>query len=295
MLSPELKLGIIGYPLEHTLSPVLHQTLMTELGIAGNYQVFETPPDTLAQQLTTLATGGYRGVNITIPHKVAVIPFLKQLSPEAQLVQAVNTIVFGDNGWVGHNTDVIGFSHSLPARMREALPQTHVLILGAGGSARAVLTALIQAQTAQITLAIRSPEKAQAITSVFEAVKAHTQAPTLLQIKPLATLSTLTPYQLVVNTTPVGMAPQTEHSPLAADLVQTLPPNGFVYDLIYRPATTTLMRQCAQQNILTQNGLDMLLYQGVASFRYWSCQEIPGPIIEKARTRLQQHTSTSTG
>lgn len=287
-----LKLGIIGYPLTHSLSPLLHAELMRGLGLEGEYAKYERPPEQLLGCLQALGQQGLRGLNVTIPHKVSVMHEMDWLNPQAQLAGAVNTIVFerqpgGGLTLSGHNTDIGGFLRSLPLPVMTALPHSHVLILGAGGSARAVMTGLIEAQTQAITFAVRNPAKALSITSDGQLIRKTLNSPTVLNLVTVDNLSDLSGFTGLINTTPVGMYPKTEACPLAPALLETLPETAWVYDLIYRPLETQLLQLARQQQRLSLNGLDMLIYQGIGSFELWWGQSVPAALLPSLRHCLQ--------
>jgi shikimate dehydrogenase len=283
-----LKLGIIGYPLKHTLSPLLHARLLQVMGLDGEYTPYEIHPDALPDTIEELAARGIRGLNVTIPHKVAVMPLLDWLSPEAQMIGAVNTVVFENSGEhkQGHNTDILGFVRSLPANVTERLPESNILVLGAGGSARAVLAGLIQLGVATITLAVRDPDKAIPLISDAEVMKQAYRSETAITILSLESLPALEGFQGVINTTPVGMWPDEQVGLLSRIQLKTLPAGAFVYDLIYRPLQTRLLADAL--GIQTFNGLDMLLYQGIAAFELWQDQPVPTDLLPAIRTHLAQ-------
>lgn len=283
-----IKLGIIGDPLKHSLSPRLHAHLLFSLGCSGEYQTYEMKAADLPAELNRLAIEGLHGLNVTIPHKVAVMKLLDRISPEAQLAGAVNTIVFEDNGQtrVGHNTDIVGFSHSLPASVAARLPESNILVLGSGGSARAVLMALIQHGAAEITFAVRKPENAVALTGDATLMKEHFGADTLIHVVSLHSLPSLESFAGVINTTPVGLWPQVEESLLSPLQLETLPAGAFVYDLIYRPLQTRLLQDAEELGYQTSNGLDMLLYQGIASLELWLKKPIPADAFASLREEM---------
>ncbi|WP_373532616.1 shikimate dehydrogenase [Vampirovibrio sp.] len=294
-----LKLGIIGHPLTHSLSPLLHANLLQLLGLAGEYRKYDCPPADLDALLPTLAHQQVRGLNVTIPHKVAVMKAMDWLSPEAALAGAVNTIVFSRSEknpdaknpdlytLKSYNTDITGFMRSLPAGVLHDLPQSDLLVLGAGGSARAVMTGLIQAKTASITFAVRDPLKAISITSDGEMVKQTYQSPTQLNLVSLDTLPCLSAFQGLINTTPVGMYPQEAQSPIPAHQLEALPLQAWVYDLIYRPIETRLLSLAKAQGLITANGLDMLIYQGICAFELWSEMNVPAHFTPALRQTLE--------
>jgi len=276
------KLGIFGHPLSHTLSPVLHQTLLAKAKLKGEYLPYDIPAEQLRSHLHQFIAEDGHGLNVTIPHKVAVMPLLDSVSQNAQLIGAVNTIIIQPDGSShGDNTDIVGFTESLPALLKQQLPQQHVVLLGAGGSARAVLASLIQLETQKITISARQLEKALSLkqSGLFmrEAYQSQTQLDTCL----ISELENLQPIQGAINTTPQGMWPHTEASPISENTLQQLFQTSssesglFVYDLIYKPQDTQLLKLAQRLNVQTFDGLDMLILQGVAAFRLWTKAELP--------------------
>lgn len=291
-----LKLGILGYPIHHTLSPVLHGKLMALTGLSGQYDVFSTPPEELVTAILRLRKEGYVGLNLTIPHKVAAMSLCDHLSPQARQIQAVNTITLREDGIWGENTDVTGFLESFPHEVRQSMPHRSALVLGAGGASRAVLAAFITAAVPHITLAARSPERASATLAMAETMIRETQSKTRLQFIPwnpeVADLEGLESFQIVVNTTPIGMSPDRQNmSPLKKDAISALPSAAFVYDLIYRPQTPRLIQESLDLGLAAMAGLDMLILQGVAAFEIWTGQKIPPTALPELRHTLQKEMS----
>lgn len=283
------KLGIIGHPLGHSLSPLLHAELLKSVGLTGEYRPYPLPSEELASGLNRLKAEQVRGLNVTIPHKVAVIPLLDWVSPDAQLIGAVNTIALEPNGQKkGYNTDAIGFMRSLPEAITERLPESSVLVLGAGGAARAVLSALLQLKTAEITFAVRNPESALPIINLSEKIRQAYRSDTSVHLLALAELPSLGSFQGVINTTPVGMWPKVEESPLVAIQLEALPQGAFVYDLIYRPLSTQLLEQADTLGYCALNGLDMLIHQGIAAFELWTGKTISPTLLPRLRETLAQ-------
>lgn len=255
-----MQLGIIGYPLGHTLSPIIHQRLLSEFKLEGRYDVMEIPPAHLAEDLKKLES--WQGFNVTIPHKVAIMPLLDALNPAAQSTGAVNTVIRQDKRWVGDNTDVTGFLNSL-----SSLP-TRPLVIGAGGAALAVINAL---HNHPLTLACRNPDK----------------APEDIKTIALADLHDLSRFDWVINTTPVGMSGHPiQDSPLNTGQLETLPNNALVYDLIYRPLETQLLKDAANRGLQTQNGLLMLIHQACAAFTLWTGKVVPDTLIPELEMLL---------
>jgi len=271
-------LGVLGDPVRHSLSPAMHNAALAELGLEWAYLALPTPAADLATVVRALEAMGCRGLSVTIPHKQAVAELCRERSPLAQRVGAVNTLVPLDGGgWMGTNTDVEGFM----APLRHGPWQgKRALVLGCGGSARAVVAGLVELGFGAITVAARRPEALAAFV--------QTCGPWAPQLTPLAwsdldksTNKALTQADLVVNTTPIGMAGAKDPAgatdpaarkacPLNSAQLDQLRPGATVYDLIYTPRPTQLLRQAAQRGCPTQDGLEMLVQQGAAALRLWS-------------------------
>ena len=276
-------LGVLGDPVRHSLSPAMHNAALAELGLEWAYLALPTPAADLATVVRALEAMGCRGLSVTIPHKQAVAELCRERSPLAQRVGAVNTLVpLEGGGWMGTNTDVEGFV----APLRHGPWQgKRALVLGCGGSARAVVAGLVELGFGAITVAARRPE----------ALAAFAQAcgPWAPQLTPLAWSAlgsgtdqvsghtALAEADLVVNTTPIGMASAPDPAgaldpaavkacPLNPAQLDQLRPGATVYDLIYTPRPTQLLRQAARRGCPTQDGLEMLVQQGAAALRLWS-------------------------
>jgi len=288
-------LGLLGWPVAHSLSPAMHNAAAAALGLDVVYVPLPVRPEDVGTAVSALPALGFLGVNVTVPHKQAVIPFLDDREPGAKAIGAVNTIVVKqstDNSeqltannlqssifnpqspvsslpsLTGHNTDWIGLLADL-AELGVEVNGRDCLILGAGGSARAVAYALAQAGGRVQVLARRSAQAQELV----EAIGPHLPRPLAgwLHAWPLSELATAVAHAtapLIVNTTPVGMSPHVEPSPWPAAV--PFPPNAFVYDLIYNPPTTSLMRQAQAAGCRTANGLGMLLWQGAKAFELWT-------------------------
>ncbi len=269
--------GLLGWPLGHSVSPAMHDAAFRALGLDGRYDALPTPPEALAAAVAGLAAAGYRGVNVTIPHKQAVMPLLDELSAAAQAIGAVNTIVVGNQGLTvlgrtvspaltGDNTDWLGFLHPLDARGFD-LAGKSALLLGAGGSARAVVYALLQRGLAHLTIWARTPTRATDLATHAQSLSPSLTIPQFPN-SPL----TISP-DLIVNTTPLGMWPHVDASPWPADL--PFPAGALVYDLVYRPQRTLFLQQAAAAGCAVQGGLEMLAAQGAAAFELWTGQKPP--------------------
>ena len=255
-------LGVLGHPVGHSLSPAMHNTAIDALGLDWVYLALPVPAEGLATVVRGLEAIGCRGLNITIPHKQSVAGLCRRLSPLAERVGAVNTLVpLEGGGWLGTNTDVEGFLTPLRGQSWQG---RQALVLGNGGSARAVVAALVELELDTITVVGRRPEALAAFAADCSSWAPRLGTCTL--DRPLEPL--LASADLVVNTTPVGM--NSDQCPLSPGQLAVLRPMATVYDLIYVPRPTQLLRQAAARGCSTIDGLTMLVHQGAASLRLWS-------------------------
>lgn len=255
-------LGVLGHPVGHSLSPAMHNAAIDALGLDWVYLALPVPAEGLATVVRGLEAIGCRGLNVTIPHKQAVAGLCRRLSPLAERVGAVNTLVpLEGGGWLGTNTDVEGFLTPLRGQSWQG---RQALVLGNGGSARAVVAALVELELDTITVVGRRPEALAAFAADCSSWAPRLGTCTL--DRPLEPL--LAAADLVVNTTPVGM--NSDQCPLSPGQLAVLRPMATVYDLIYVPRPTQLLRQAAARGCSTIDGLTMLVYQGAASLRLWS-------------------------
>jgi shikimate dehydrogenase len=278
------KLGLIGYPLAHTLSPQIHAAALKACGLQGDYLPFTIHPndkDSLKTILHRLRTGGLHGLNVTIPHKQTVIEHLDELTPTAQAIGAVNTIYLRGGKLIGDNTDALGFLIDLKKILVENQSKIEnrksAIVLGAGGSARAVVHALLT-DGWNVTLAARRTEQAEQLAASFP----H-------YYLPITDFSSflLQPSSLLVNTTPLGMTPHTETSPLPDHAA--LPPSTIVYDLVYNPRETKLVRQAKAQGCRAVTGLGMLIEQAALAFQLWTGCTPPRQALWNAVDLLTAH------
>lgn len=274
--------GLIGYPLGHSLSPFMHNAAFKALDVDAAYELFPLKEDELDDFFGKLKEkdSPVFGLNVTVPYKEKVIKYLDGLNPYAQKVSAVNTIVIGkDRKLVGYNTDGPGFLAHL-TEIGFPTKDKRVVMLGAGGAARAVLSALcmIPERPQQIKIYDIEHEKAERLVSDL---KKNMNGDILEAVMSIDDLD-IELSDLLINTTPVGMKPT--DIPLVDE--ETLHANLCVYDLIYNPAQTTLLKMAHEKGAKTSNGLGMLFYQGVLSFQHWAGIELPGNVKAKMRKAL---------
>jgi shikimate dehydrogenase len=272
--------GLIGYPVGHSRSPAMQQAAFDALGIPAHYVLWETPPETLAERIASLRAPEVLGANVTIPHKTAVVPLLDALAPSAlQAGGAVNTIVRGADGRLtGHNTDVTGVLRVLDSHGAGGAGQS-ALVLGAGGAARAAWAAAHERRMT-LRVAARHPSAAREALSALGLSSAETiplDAPDELA-KALATSS------ILINATSVGMGDPLA-SPLSAELLAHLPPTALVFDMVYAPPVTALLRMAQARGLLVVRGLEMLLEQGAAAFELWTGSPAPIAVMRAALNR----------
>ena len=289
--------GVLGDPVRHSLSPAMHNAALAALGLDWVYLALPVAAADLATVVAALEALDCRGLNVTIPHKQAVAALAAELSPLAQRLGAVNTLVRRPGGgWLGTNTDVEGFLAPLREgnRPEQQAPGQRAVVLGCGGSALAVLAGLEQLGFSSIAVAGRN---ANALAALQAGCRDWLPA-----LEPLAwttanderLLQALAQADLVVNCTPVGMASTRDpmaanRSPLAAAALDRLRPGTGVYDLIYTPRPTTLLRGAAERGCRTWDGLEMLVQQGAAALRLWSGRDtVPVDAMRQAALeRLQ--------
>jgi shikimate dehydrogenase len=293
-------LGVIGDPIEHSLSPVMHNAAIAQLGVDYVYLPLPVQPADLGVAIAGFAAIGLQGFSVTIPHKQAIISLLSDVSSIAKVVGAVNTVWRTETGWSGTNTDVEGFIAPLQALNRD-WSQTTPVILGNGGAARAVVVGCSQLGCPEIHVVGRN------VQTLSQFQQTWVDAPLIgrgeegergrkididglditLNIHRWEELPELLPQaDLVVNTTPVGMYPHVEQSPLNAAAMQVLRPGAIAYDLIYTPNPTQFLRQAKEQGAIAIDGLEMLVQQGAAALKIWLGQTPPVDIMRRS---LREH------
>jgi shikimate dehydrogenase len=282
-------LGVIGYPLAHSHSPRLHEAALRASRLTGEYRLYLVPPlpagqESLEVLIDSLRDGHLDGLNITLPHKQAVISFLDELTPLAAQIQAVNTIYRRGYRLIGDNTDAPGFLADLKKQFPQAINPQAALVLGSGGSACAVVYALLTAGW-HVTLAARRPDMARNIKDSFSSIRQSCEVIGLGSLQEFVfslerqrrephekitspEQNSSRPLSLIVNTTPIGMAPESERSPWPDGL--PFPKGAFVYDLVYNPVDTALVRAAREAGLVAASGLGMLIEQAALSFERWT-------------------------
>lgn len=251
--------GVMGWPVEHSRSPRLHGYWLEKYGIAGSYEHLPTPPEKFASALRRLAEEGWRGANVTIPHKESALALAEEATDRARAIGAANTLLIGDDGRIrADNTDAFGFIENLKELAGASWNRTEpALVLGAGGAARAAIYALLEEGVPEIRLANRTAARAEALATVFGA-----------RVRPVdwsAAEAALPGAGLIVNTTSLGMAGQ---PPLTLDL-SGAEDAAVTTDIVYTPLITPFLAAADARGLKTVDGLGMLLHQGRPGFGAW--------------------------
>jgi len=277
--------GIIGDPIGHSMSPAIHNAAFAKMGIDYMYVPFRVRQEELGKAIEGVRALNIRGLNVTIPHKVAVIPFLDELDPLAERIGAVNTIVNDDGVLTGYNTDATGSLQTLLERGVEPRGKNTV-ILGAGGVSRAVSFILAERGAHLVILNRRleldwAEELASRISQVFK------QEVEALELNKENLAKVLDKADIVVNATSVGMSPNIDETPVSPDLLK---PSLIVFDIVYNPIKTRLLREAEAAGAKTISGVDMLVWQGALAFELWTGLKAPVKLMrEEAIRGLQEH------
>ncbi|KKB36395.1 shikimate dehydrogenase [Bacillus thermotolerans] len=253
--------GVIGDPIAQSMSPVMHNDAFERVGIDAYYHPFHVQPAHLSAAVQGMKAIGVNGFNVTIPHKAAIIPLLDRVDPLAKSIGAVNTVVWENDGWTGYNTDGSGFVRGLQEEYGTSLEGKNMLVIGAGGAARAIYYTLAFEGAGRIDIANRTVEKGLELLNgcpvpVEGAAFSVAEAAEQLEV-----------YDIIVQTTSIGMVPLTDESPLPVDRLKQ---GTFLSDIIYNPLETKIMREAKLRGARVQSGLKMFVYQGALAFEKWT-------------------------
>lgn len=285
----DVGLAVLGDPIAHSISPELHNAALRELSESDErfanwrYDKIEVSARQLADALPRLAELGYRGINLTIPHKVEVLPLLKSVDEEALAMGAVNTLVWDENGWLGRNTDGYGLEQGVHEDLGVRLEDSSILILGAGGAARAATAQCLLRGCETVWLGNRSLDRLAGVTealgNVFESHRIRTFALSKLpsEIENLEDL-------LVINATSLGLR-ENDPSPLA---LNGLSSKTKVYDMIYNPPETALMKEGLEAGMATGNGLSMLVHQAAKALEIWTGERVSSRVMLASARRAME-------
>lgn len=262
----ENKFCVIGYPLGHSLSSVIHKAGFKSLGIAAEYETIETPPETLVERIKYLKNNNYKGFNVTIPLKLPVALFIDEVDKYADIASAINTVIINpDRTMKGYNTDVIGFRNAIPKDF--SLTGKVAGILGTGGAAHAASVALADSGVKEIRFYTRSIPNSLELLNYMRKVFPKVQFDAY-QIEYIRDLSMV---DILVNTTPIGMLGRSaDMTPVEKLQLGTLPQGALVYDVIYNPKNTVFLKLAQELGYKTVNGVDMFIGQAAAAEEIWT-------------------------
>lgn len=262
-------LAVIGHPVRHSVSPAMHNAALSKLRATDSrfadwaYYRFDIAPEDFSKALPLFHKRSFLGLNLTVPHKVQAMGLIKGVSPDAERMGAVNTLVWDEFGYDGFNTDGYGLVQGLKGDLDVSLKDTNVILLGSGGAARAAAVQCVLSGCAQLYVGNRTPERLQDVMAVLAAMPGGRRAETFA----LSELPADLPERgVVINATSLGLKPG---DPSPIDVAQ-LPSGWKVYDMIYNPSATALLRQAAERGLPIANGLSMLVHQGARSLEIWS-------------------------
>lgn len=276
------QLGLIGYPIKHSLSPWIHEHFLKKTNLSGSYDIIEISlEENFSERIQQLRDQQIDGFNITVPYKQTIIPYLDELDANAKRIGAVNTVVLKDGKWIGYNTDGIGYVRSL----EEAYPElftnksSRVLLLGAGGAARGIYDALTTSGFTYVDLANRTLSSAEEIA---ELKLPHTETKTFTLQEAEARLAE---YDVIIQTTSVGMKPHIDKMVISLD---HLKPETIVSDIVYQPLETTFLKTAQAKGAKIHYGHTMLLYQAQYAFEIWTNQQVEvGDMDEQLKSILE--------
>ena len=269
--------GLLGRPLGHSFSPAMHNRAFQTLGLNYCYLPIEVTAEDLATVAAGIAKMNFAGYNVTIPHKIRIMDCLDTIDPLAQAIGAVNTVTIRNGRTTGYNTDGIGFAHSLEAAGEPSVKNKSVLILGAGGAARAIAMTLADQGATRIVICNRTESKASTLSR--DVNQQGRECATAIPMDAVTMTNALRDTDILINTTSIGMHPQDQQSPIANHLIQS---HLVVCDIVYNPPLTHLLKMAQEKGCRIVRGIGMLLYQGAASFQLWTGRDAPVDIMRRA-------------
>ena len=273
------KLGIIGYPLGHSISAVIQKAGLESIGLKGSYDVIETPPEDLINRIKYIKANGYNGFNVTIPLKVPMSLFLEDIDDYANIAGCVNTVkVLEDKSFYGYNTDIYGFKKAIPQDFD--LNSKNASILGTGGASRAAVVGLAERGVKEIDFYTRNIINSR---QTLDYVRAKFPEITF-NVYQIQNIRSLEHTSIIVNATPIGMKGfMADQMPLErADLDKLNPEKTIVYDIVYNPVKTILIQEAQKRGLKTIGGLDMLIYQAERAIEIWTGQSPDTKIMKIA-------------
>ncbi|MBI4228479.1 MAG: shikimate dehydrogenase [Deltaproteobacteria bacterium] len=270
--------GIFGHPVNHSLSPTMHNAAFKKLKLDRVYIAFDIHPKNLDSATQAIKSLGILGVNVTIPHKEKILSFLDETSPEVEMTGAVNTVKNENGKLIGYNTDVEGFLMAIKEDLGVIPKGLRISLLGAGGAARAVLTGLCMNGASEIYLINRTLDKAKKLASEFKRCYKDISIGAYALEDRVSVERSLRSAELLINASSSGM-----EGVASSELrLEVLPKESMVYDLVYKPRETPLLKAAKELGLKSAGGLSMLLYQGAKSFEIWTGKKAPVDVMRKA-------------
>ncbi len=270
--------GVIGWPVQHSLSPPMHNAAFRALGLNWVYVAFAVPPDNVGTAIAGMRALGLRGLNVTIPHKAAVVSHLDDISPTSRQLGVVNTIVNSDGHLRGDSTDGAGFIRAL-AEAGESVTDNRVVLIGAGGSARAVALAAAQEQPEELVIVDRTPQRAVELAELVRAAGGPA-AVRAIALDSTEVARIVSSADVIIDSTPVGMYPHADVAPVVS--AEWLRPGQLVCDLTYNPRDTVLLKAAREAGARVLDGTGMLVHQGAIAFEQWTGEEAPVEVMRLA-------------
>lgn len=267
--------GVIGDPISHTLSPVIHNAAFGASKLDCVFLAFKVKPEDVGKAIEGMRALGIQGLNVTMPHKAAVISFLDEIDSTARVLNAVNTIHSKNGRLFGFNTDGLGALEALRKNGVE-LKNKKVMLLGAGGAARAIAFTLVQ-ECGNLVILNRSPKSAEELASLLKTTLERKVFAD--QLSPKVIKANLLDTDVLINATSIGMKPHDNQTPVSAEWLN---PNLTVMDIVYNPVKTRLAKDADAAGAKVVNGVEMLIYQGAASFELWTGRKAPVDVMRKA-------------
>ena len=252
--------GVIGDPIAHSMSPAMHNDAFQNYELNATYVPFHVKPENLQDAVKGFKAINLSGLSITVPHKTAIMPFLDEIDPLAEAIGAVNTIVNDGGRFIGYNTDGLGYLKGIK-QVVPSFTESKMLLIGAGGAARAIYFTMAQAGLKNIDVANRTLSQSEFLVGNCPYPK-NSEVLSLNDAQ-----NQLSKYDIIVQTTSIGMHPNVDSSPISVDYLK---PTAFVSDIIYTPLETKLLRDAKQKGARIQNGLPMFAYQGALQFEMWT-------------------------
>ncbi|MGO4887264.1 shikimate dehydrogenase [Anaerobacillus sp. MEB173] len=253
--------GLFGHPVGHSMSPTMHNDAFANLGLSHYYQAFDVREENLETAVKGVRALGISGFNVTIPHKVAIMQYLDEIDTEAEIIGAVNTVVLRDNKLIGYNTDGIGYVRSLLELVdKEELKQKSILVIGAGGAARAIVTSMLRFGAQNVSITNRTIEKAEELVE-------HCRGQNMKILSLNEAEKGIDQFEVIINTTSVGMSPNIDEIPLA---IENIKKGTILSDIVYNPLKTKWLALGEEKGAIIHNGVGMFVYQGAEAFEMWT-------------------------